>query len=188
MPSKSQYKTWAILFLNFALAAGLATEVIGVHALFGAFLAGAIVPLGGVRSFCIERFESVASGLLLPLFFAFTGLRTEVTLLNDLTSWAICAAVIAVAVAGKLGGSMLAGRWSGMKWRDSFTLGALMNTRGLMELIVVNIGYDLGVLSSRMFAILVLMSVMTTLMTAPLLSLSTVLIGSMDPNKSRPKH
>jgi Kef-type K+ transport system membrane component KefB len=166
-----QYNSWAGLILAFALAASLATEIIGVHALFGAFLAGAIIPPGTLRSFCKERFESVASGLLLPLFFVFTGLRTQINLLNSIQIWMIAAVVIAAAVAGKLGGSLLAARWRGMTWQDSFALGALMNTRGLMELIVLNIGYDLGILSAEIFAILVLMAVTTTLMTAPLLSL-----------------
>jgi Kef-type K+ transport system membrane component KefB len=170
--SHHQYNSWAALILAFALAAGLGTEVIGVHALFGAFLAGAIIPPGNLRSFCKERFESIASGLLVPLFFVFTGLRTQINLLNSATAWLIAAAVIVAAVVGKLGGSMLAARWSGMGWRDSFALGALMNTRGLMELIVLNIGYDLGILSSQIFAILVLMAITTTLMTAPLLSMA----------------
>ena len=170
--SRHQYNSWAALILAFALAAGLATEIIGVHALFGAFLAGVIIPPGSLRSFCKERFESVASGLLVPLFFVFTGLRTQINLLNSGSALLIFVAVITAAVAGKLGGSMLAARWSGMKWRDSFALGALMNTRGLMELIVLNIGYDLGILSSQIFAILVLMAITTTLMTAPLLWLA----------------
>jgi Kef-type K+ transport system membrane component KefB len=101
-------------------------------------------------------------------------LRTQINLLNSVSLWTIAAAVIGSAVLGKLGGSMLAARWSGMAWRDSFALGALMNTRGLMELIVLNIGYDLGILSSEIFAILVLMAITTTLMTAPLLSLAKV--------------
>jgi Kef-type K+ transport system membrane component KefB len=172
--SRAQYNSWAAMILAFALAAGLTTEIIGVHALFGAFLAGTIIPPGSLRTFCKERFEGVAAGLLLPLFFVFTGLRTQIQLLNSASLWLIAAAVIGAAVLGKLGGSMLAARWSGMKWRDSFALGALMNTRGLMELIVLNIGYDLGILSSEIFAILVLMAVATTLMTAPLLSLVKV--------------
>jgi Kef-type K+ transport system membrane component KefB len=124
-----------------------------------------------MRRYCKEKFESVASNLLLPLFFAFTGLRTHLGLLQDSESWIACVVVIGAAVAGKLGGSALAARWSGMNLRDSFALGALMNTRGLMELIVLNIGYDLGILSSRIFAILILMALTTTFMTSPLLSI-----------------
>ena len=113
--------------------------------------------------------------LLVPLFFAFTGLRTEIGLLNDWTSWLACAGIIAVAVAGKLGGSMVAARFTGMSWGDSFALGALMNTRGLVELIVLNLGYDLKILSPRIFAMLVLMALVTTFMTGPLLHLRQVL-------------
>jgi Kef-type K+ transport system membrane component KefB len=172
LPVNTAYRESAAgVILAFALAAGLTTEVLGVHALFGAFLAGMILPSRDLRVFCKQRFEGLASGLLLPLFFAFTGLRTRIDLLNNRTAWVICIGVIVVAVAGKAGASTLAARWSGMKWNDSFALGALMNTRGLMELIVLNIGYDLGILSSQMFAILVLMAISTTLMTAPLLSL-----------------
>ena len=156
----------------FAFAAAWFTEVIGIHALFGAFLAGVVAPpQKAFRAGLRERLEILVSVLLLPLFFAFTGLRTQIGLLNDATGWLICAAVIAVAVAGKLGGSMLAARWTGMSWRDSFSIGALMNTRGLMELIVLNIGYDLGILSQKIFAVMVIMALVTTFMTAPLLQL-----------------
>ena len=141
------------MLLAFALSSGLATEIIGVHALFGAFLAGTIIPAGNLRAYCKERIEVVASGLFLPLFFAFTGLRTQITLLDSARAWLICGAVLIVAFSGKLGGSMLAARWSGMDWNDSFVVGVLMNTRGLMELIVLNIGFDLGIISAQMFAI-----------------------------------
>ena len=107
----------------------------------------------------------------MPLFFAFTGLRMDIALLNDRYSWAICAEIVAVAIAGKLGACMLMARWTGMNWRNSFSLGVLMNTRGLVELIVLNIGYDLGILSARSFAMLVLMALLTSFMTGPLLSL-----------------
>lgn len=158
--------------LVFAFAAAWFTEVIGIHALFGAFLAGVVAPpQKAFRAALRERLEVLVSILLLPLFFAFTGLRTQIGLLDDAASWLICAAVIAVAVAGKLGGSTLAARWTGMSWRDSFSIGALMNTRGLMELIVLNIGYDLGILSQKVFAVMVLMALATTFMTGPLLGL-----------------
>jgi Kef-type K+ transport system membrane component KefB len=170
-PAISSEKSWAAGILSFAGLAALTTELIGVHALFGAFIAGTIVPAGSMRTYCKEKFESVASNLLLPLFFAFTGLRTQLGLLKDSQSWIACVVVIAAAIAGKLGGSALAARWSGMNLRDSLALGALMNTRGLMELIVLNIGYDLGILSSRIFAILILMALTTTFMTSPLLSM-----------------
>jgi Kef-type K+ transport system membrane component KefB len=148
------------------------TEVIGIHALFGAFLAGAVMPATStVRSFLRDKLAAFSSVALLPLFFAFTGLRTQISLLNDWQSWLVCAGIIAVAIAGKLGGGMLAARWAGMSWSDSISIGVLMNTRGLMELVVLNIGYDLGILSGRIFAIMVLMAIVTTCMTGPLLSL-----------------
>ncbi|MBI3649638.1 MAG: cation:proton antiporter [Acidobacteria bacterium] len=148
------------------------TEMIGIHALFGAFLAGIVMPSSaGFRSFLRDRLEPLISSAFLPLFFAFTGLRTQVGLLDDWGSWFLCLGIISVAVAGKFGGSMLAARWTGMNWQDSLSIGALMNTRGLVELIVLNIGYDLGILPPRIFAIMVLMALITTGMTGPLLSL-----------------
>jgi len=156
---------------SFVFASALATEVIGIHALFGAFLAGVCMPPDAeLRRFLRERVETFSSVFLLPLFFAFTGLRTEVGRLADWRSWALCAGVIAVAITGKLGGSLIAARWTGMGWADSFALGALMNTRGLVELIVLNLGYDLGILPPRIFAMLVLMALVTTCMTGPLLA------------------
>lgn len=155
-----------------ALAAALTTEVIGIHALFGAFIAGVIMPTTGeFRLFLKEKLETFSTAALLPLFFAFTGLRTQIGLLNDLESWLWCAVIILVAIAGKLVGSMLMSRWTGMSWTNSFSIGVLMNTRGLVELVVLNIGYDLGILSGRIFAMMVLMALVTTFMTGPLLSL-----------------
>jgi Kef-type K+ transport system membrane component KefB len=158
--------------LTFLFASALATEVIGVHALFGAFLAGVVMPSRELRKHLRERLEPFSSELLLPLFFAFTGLRTQVGLLDDVRSWAVCGGVVAVAVAGKLGGSTLAGRWTGMSWQESLSVGALMNTRGLVELVVLNLGYDLGILSPKVFAMMVLMALTTTCMSGPLLSLA----------------
>jgi Kef-type K+ transport system membrane component KefB len=158
------------MVLIFVFASALFTEIIGIHALFGAFLAGVIMPSrAGFRKFLTERLEISTSCFLLPLFFAFTGLRTQIGLLNDWSSWLMCAGVIAVAIAGKLGGSTLAARWTGMNWHDSLSLGVLMNTRGLIELIVLNIGYDLGILSPRIFSMMVIMALTTTFMTGPLL-------------------
>ncbi|PYP83012.1 MAG: cation/H(+) antiporter [Blastocatellia bacterium AA13] len=155
----------------FVLASAWFTEIIGIHALFGAFFAGVIMPTAsGFRSFLKEKLETFSSSALLPLFFAFTGLRTQINLLNDMNSWLLCAAIIGVAVVGKLGGSMLMARSTGMNWHDSFSIGILMNTRGLMELVVLNIGYDLGILPARIFAIMVLMALATTSMAGPLLS------------------
>ena len=156
--------------LAFVFACALLTEAIGIHALFGAFLAGVVIPsAGGLPSLLKEKLETFSATALLPIFFAFTGLRMQVSLLNDWYSWTMCALIIAVAIAGKLGASMLMAKWTGMNWRDSFALGALMNTRGLVELVVLNIGYDLGILSARSFAMLVLMALITTFMTGPLL-------------------
>ena len=158
------------LTLVVMLASALTTEAIGIHALFGAFLAGVIMPQSAdLRRQLRERLESLSSVFLLPIFFAFTGLRTQIGLLNDVASWLVCGAIVLMAIVGKLVGSMLAARWTGSSWRDAFVLGALMNTRGLMELIALNVGYDLGILSPRMFTMLVVMALVTTAMTGPLL-------------------
>ncbi len=154
------------------IAASLTTEVLGIHALFGAFLAGAMMPtVDGFRRSIIGRIHGFSSVLLLPLFFVFTGLRTEIGLLNDFEGWLICILITAIATLGKLAGSAAAARFAGMPWVDALKLGALMNTRGLMELIALNIGYDLGILSPRIFTMLVIMAVLTTMMTSPLLAL-----------------
>ncbi|MGH7497094.1 MAG: cation:proton antiporter [bacterium] len=172
MHSEKHSKGMVAVVLIFVFVAALSTEIIGIHALFGAFLAGVIIPTNPrLRAFLRERLETFSSVFLLPLFFAFTGLRTQIGLLNEVHSWLICAGIIAVAIIGKLGASTLAARWTGMSWHESFSLGALMNTRGLMELIVLDIGYDLGILSPRIFAMMVLMALVTTLMTAPVLAL-----------------
>ena len=161
------------LILALLLAAALATEMIGIHALFGAFVAGAIMPRGrAFRARLRDRFETITAVLLLPLFFAYTGLRTDIGLLDTATSWMICAVIVLAATVGKIGGTLVAGRWTGMSWGEAFALGALMNTRGLMELVALNVGYDLGILSRELFAMLVLMALATTAMTGPLLSLT----------------
>ena len=160
------------LMLAFMLACALITETIGIHALFGAFVAGVVMPPSTeFRIFLKDKLEAFGSYALLPLFFVFTGLRTQVGLLTDLNDWIMCGVIILVAIAGKLGGSMLMARWTGMSWSQSFAIGTLMNTRGLVELVVLNIGYDLGILSGRIFAMMVLMALVTTFMTGPLLSL-----------------
>ncbi|SEM66950.1 transporter, CPA2 family [bacterium A37T11] len=160
------------IFFIMLLVSSWTTEVIGIHALFGAFMAGAIMPPNlKFRNIFIEKVEDVALVLLLPLFFVFTGLRTQVGLISGPAAWELFAAVVAVAVTGKFLGSALAARFVGQSWQNSLTIGALMNTRGLMELIALNIGYDLGVISPEMFAILVLMALITTFMTGPALEL-----------------
>ena len=159
----------AIAFLILLLSA-YAAEIIGIHALFGAFLAGVIMPPHfSFRRIMMEKIEDVSLVLLLPLFFVFTGLRTQIGLLNESHLWAVCGVIILTAVAGKFGGSAFAARVVGQTWKESLSIGALMNTRGLMELIVLNIGYDLGVLSPEVFAMLVLMALVTTFMTGPAL-------------------
>lgn len=160
------------IFFIMLLMSAYATEVIGIHALFGAFMAGVIMPDNmRFRNLFIEKVEDVAQVLLLPLFFVFTGLRTQIGLLNEPYLWQICALIILVAVVGKFIGSALAARFVGENWRDSLTIGALMNTRGLMELVVLNIGYDLGVLTPEVFAMMVIMALVTTVMTGPALDL-----------------
>ena len=154
------------------VASALSTEVIGIHALFGSFLAGAIMPdVHGFRQKVHLRVEPFSAVLLLPLFFAYTGLRTEVGLLDGPGEWLLCLLIIAVATLGKLGGSAIAARFAGLSWSQSLQLGSLMNTRGLMELIALNIGYDMGILSPRIFAMLVIMALATTMLTGPLLTL-----------------
>lgn len=145
----------------------------GIHALFGAFLAGVIMPPeSGFREHVKTRLENFSSVFLLPLFFAFTGLRTNVGLLNSMEGFVLCLLLIGVATVGKLGGAMAAARLTGMGLVDSFALGALMNTRGLVELIALNVGYDLGILSPGLFTVLVIMALVTTAMTGPLLSMA----------------
>ncbi len=161
----------AIFFIVLLISACL-TEIIGIHALFGAFMAGVIMPANArFRTVFIEKIEDIALILLLPLFFVFTGLRTQIGLLNDIYLWKVCFIVIAVAVAGKFLGSTIAAKFVGQSWRESLSIGALMNTRGLMELVVLNIGYDLGVLSPQIFSMLVIMALATTFMTGPALNL-----------------
>lgn len=160
------------IFFIVLLFSAYATEVIGIHALFGAFMAGAIMPEGSrFRTAFIEKIEDVSTLLLLPLFFVYTGLRTQIGLLNDPQLWMITVVIILVAVIGKFAGSTLAARFVGQSWKDSLSIGALMNTRGLMELIVLNIGYDLGVLSAELFSMMVVMALITTFMTGPSLDL-----------------
>lgn len=159
----------AIFFL-FLILSSYATEVIGIHALFGAFMMGSIMPdVAKFRMIFIDKVEDVAVILLLPLFFVFTGLKTEVGLINDPYLWKVTGAIILVAVVGKFFGSALAAKFVGQNWKDSLTIGALMNTRGLMELIVLNIGLELKVLTPEVFTMMVIMALVTTFMTGPAL-------------------
>jgi Kef-type K+ transport system membrane component KefB len=154
------------------VASALATEAIGIHALFGAFLLGALVPHDSrLARDLAARIEDVVLVLLLPAFFAVTGLRTQLGLLRTGEHWLWFLAVLAVACAGKLGGAAVPARLTGLSWRDAASVGVLMNTRGLMELIVLNIGLELRLISGTLFALLVLMAVVTTVATGPLLEL-----------------
>jgi len=158
------------IILLVVVSSSLATEWLGIHALFGAFLAGAIMPKDQnfVRTLT-EKLEDVTVVLLLPLFFSFTGLRTSIGLVSGSQMWFYCALIITVAVAGKFGGATIAARVSGMSWPEASALGVLMNTRGLVELVVLNIGLDIGVISPALFAMMVMMALTTTFMTTPLL-------------------
>lgn len=160
----------AVIFV-LVLVSACTTEWIGIHALFGAFLMGTIMPKGTqfVRTLS-EKLEDYTVVLLLPIFFAYTGLRTQIGLLNHGELWLITGLVIAVACAGKFGGSMLAALGCGMSWRESAAIGILMNTRGLMELVILNIGRELGVITDAVFAMMVIMALATTALTTPILN------------------
>lgn len=161
----------ALVFLLILLSAGT-TEIIGIHALFGAFMAGVVMPdsLSFKRVFT-EKIEDVSLVILLPLFFVATGLRTEIGLINSFHLWVVCLLIIAIAIIGKFGGTLIAARYAKLSWNHSLTLSVLMNAKGLMELIVLNIGYDLGILSPEVFAMLVIMALATTFLTGPGLAL-----------------
>jgi Kef-type K+ transport system membrane component KefB len=156
--------------LVFLFATALATETIGVHALFGAFVAGvAVAGAPSLREPVRDAVEPLISILLLPLFFAYAGLRTEVGQLTT-DAWIACGAVLVAAVVGKFGAVSIAAHFQGFGWRDAVALGALMNTRGLMELVVLNVGYDLGILSPQMYTMMVIMALTTTCMAGPVLA------------------
>jgi Kef-type K+ transport system membrane component KefB len=154
-----------------ALLSAAATDKIGVHPLFGAFLAGVCFPrIPHWQLAMRERLDMIVSVLLLPLFFALTGMRTRLDLLNDASMWLWAGIVLAAAVFGKMGGAALAARWTGQSWRDAIALGALLNTRGLVELIVLNIAYTIGAFTPTLFTMLVVMALVTTMITTPILS------------------
>ncbi len=161
-----------LLGLLVLLISSLYFEGAGVHALFGAFLAGVAMPAREeYRHFLQDRVESLAGLIFLPSFFAITGLRTQITLLNSWETWLICAGIISLAILGKLGGAALASKWCGYTWKDSLFLGILMNTRGLIELVALNIGLELKIISPTLFTMMVIMALFTTMMTGPCLSL-----------------
>lgn len=170
----------AIFFLLLIISS-YATELIGIHALFGAFMMGAIMPdVPKFRTVFIAKVEDVSVILLLPLFFVFTGLRTEIGSLNEPYLWKVTGFIILVAVIGKFFGSALAAKFVGQSWRNSLVIGALMNTRGLMELIVLNIGLALGVLTTQVFTMMVIMALVTTFMTGPALDLINYIFKTTD--------
>ena len=160
----------AFMFLLLIVSSYL-TEILGLHALFGAFVAGVVMPDNiKFRKIMTEKVEDVSLALFLPLFFVSTGLRTEIGLLNSPELWYMCGIFILVAIIGKFGGSLVAARFVGETWKDSLYIGALMNARGLMELVVLTIGYDMKILTPPIFVMLVLMTLVTTFMTTPLIS------------------
>jgi len=161
----------AVVF-GLMLLSAVATESMGIHALFGAFLCGVLVPHGGRLAEQIRaRSEDLVVVLLLRIFLPFPGRCTGMGLLSGVDDWRYCGLIVLVATLGKFGGCLTAAKLSGLGWRDSSAIGILMNTRGLMEWIVLNIGLDMGVLSPTLFAMLVIMALVTTFSTTPLLDL-----------------
>lgn len=179
-------KTFVGFIFLILVVSAVATEIIGIHALFGAFIAGVVMPVNiGFRKVMMEKVEDIALVFFLPLFFAFTGLRTEIGLINTPELWGICAMFIAISVLGKLGGCSVAARLVGESWKDSLTIGTLMNTRGLMELVALNIGYEMGVLPPEIFVILVLMALATTFMTTPMLNFVEKIFAAKEKHTAR---
>ena len=176
--------------LLLVLMASLCTERLGIHLLFGAFLMGAIMPKEHrFVGYVVDRFETITVTLLLPLFFAFTGLRTNIGLVKGHEMWIYSGLIILVATIGKFGGSTLASWWTGMPLREAAGLGTLMNTRGLMELVILDIGLDIGVISPALFSMMVMMALVTTFMTSPALNLicpKSLLEAAPDKATARP--
>jgi len=164
-------KNMVAFILLLLLVSSLTTQIIGIHALFGAFMAGVVMPsMSNFRKIITEKIEDVSVSFMLPLFFVYIGLRTEIGLVNTPYLWSVCGIIILVAIIGKFGGTALSARIVGENWRDSLSMGVLMNTRGLMELIVLNIGYEMGILPPALFVMLVIMTIVTTFMTTPIMS------------------
>jgi Kef-type K+ transport system membrane component KefB len=143
------------------------TDMIGLYSVFGAFVLGLAVPRGGMAEKTAAQISPMTGALLLPFFFTYSGLNTRIGLLNSSMLWIMCAVIIVAAVAGKLGACYAAARLTGHPHGDAFTIASLMNARGLMELILLNIGLQAGLISQTLFTMLVLMAVVTTLMAAP---------------------
>lgn len=160
----------ALIYMG-VVASGLITEAIGIHLIFGAFLLGAAMPKNaGLTRELAQKTEDFVLTFLLPIFFAYSGLRTQIGLLNQPSLWVVCGVILVVAIAGKFLGTYAAARWRGFSTQESAALGWLMNTRGLTELILLNIGLSLGVISPLLFTMLVIMALVTTFMTSPLLT------------------
>jgi K+:H+ antiporter len=158
-----------LVFVAMLLSA-LAAEIIGIHAIFGAFLLGAIIPHDSkIAETSTRKLEDLVTIVFLPAFFAFTGMRTQIGIVSSGDDWLLCGLIVVVATAGKFGGTFIAARLTGQSSREAAALGTLMNTRGLMELIVLNIGLDMGVISPRLFAMMVIMAIVTTMATTPVL-------------------
>ena len=169
---KMMSRSMLILYFIVLFISAYTTELIGIHALFGAFLAGVIMPTSyNFREKLTMKMEDITLIIFLPLFFVYTGLKTQIGLIDDAEAWIYCVIIILVAVLGKFLGGALAARYVGLNWKSSSIIGLLMNTRGLMELVVLNIGLELGVLSPKIFSMMVLMAIVTTFMTSPLLNL-----------------
>ena len=167
-----EFLSFLVLFI---FAASWTTEKLGVHALFGAFMAGLVMPKNPrLLTDVVERIESLSLALLLPLFFALTGLRTRIDLLTGRSALGYGLAILAIAVAGKLAGAAFAAKIIGVNWKNSFALGVLMNTRGLVELVILNAALDLGVSSPALFTMMVLMALITTFVTAPILTVMKI--------------
>jgi Kef-type K+ transport system membrane component KefB len=166
-----EFPAWIIpAVLVAVMLSALTTKVIGIHSLFGGFTMGVVLSSNDRLNVVLRsKFHDIATILLLPAFFAITGLRTQINLLDNSSDWLLAGAIILVATVGKVGGTIAAARLTGMGWRDASALGALMNTRGLMELIALNIGLEIGIISPRLFAMMVVMALVTTLATAPVL-------------------
>jgi Kef-type K+ transport system membrane component KefB len=162
-------QTTMVLILVGLLASAWTTESIGTHAIFGAFIFGAAFPRDSKFAAALRQSLESLTILLLPLYFALTGMRTEIGLVSGVNDWLVCGLIIAVATIGKFAGASIAARLGGFSWRESSALGVLMNTRGLMELIVLNLGLELGVISPTLFTMMVLMALATTIATAPIL-------------------
>lgn len=160
-----------LIFLTLIISASI-TELIGIHALFGGFIAGVVMPSNlGFRHIMMNKVEDVTLAFFLPLFFAYTGLNTNLLLINSWSMVGVCVMLIMIAIAGKFGGCTIAAKLVGETWHDSLTIGILMNTRGLMELVALNIGYEMGVLPKSIYAVLIIMALVTTFMTTPALHL-----------------